>query len=164
MLCCDARMGLRILGWWWLIVVIANLAIVWMPFIWLLCAIDILCFLACFVRFIQMTQSNDHPDKVGKLAETYKFFGLIGATLSQVGGVIYWACATVAWLNKNSYYNNYKVNVGGLIAEIAVILVVYGGVRLYFYSVMKKYHEACKEAPNGAGALLVQGVPGVVVT
>ena len=61
--CCDARTGLRVLGWYWLATCIFALFYIWLPYLWLNGLSFEIAFIPCFVAFIKMTQSNDHPEK-----------------------------------------------------------------------------------------------------
>ena len=87
--CCDARTGLRVLGWYWLIYCILTLFYIWLPGLWLLAVCGEISLIPCFVVFLQMTSSNDHPEKRLSLHKTYLYFAIIFGLTAQFAAIIY---------------------------------------------------------------------------
>ena len=61
--CCDARTGLRVLGWYWFIICMLTIFYIWLPYLWLTGVSYEITFIPCFAAFLVMTQSNDLPEK-----------------------------------------------------------------------------------------------------
>ena len=97
--CCDARTGLRVLGWWWLIYCILVLYNLFLPAVWLIALAAEIALIPCFIVFAQMTHSNDHPKMRKRLHTTYLYFGIIFGLISYAAAnlfVFYWYGSFVA--------------------------------------------------------------------
>ena len=53
--CCNARTGLRVLGWWWLIDMILNVYTFFLPVFWVAGITVFASLLVPFIVFIKMT-------------------------------------------------------------------------------------------------------------
>lgn len=87
--CCDARTGLRVLGWYWLIECIFSLFYIWLPGIWLAGLVNIIALFPPFLAFLKMTGSNDSTENRHHLAKTYLYFGIIFGLIGAFSAYIY---------------------------------------------------------------------------
>ena len=129
--CCDASLGLQILGWWWLCEVVIAFSFCWIPWYWALTIVVVIGYGGAFYYFLNMRKHKDSAESVKKLADMYKIFVLIGVT---VGGV-----AALVFINAM-----WGVPIGFAIIYAVIGAAIDFAFRFYIYKVMLRYHEAKK--------------------
>ena len=146
--CCSGRLGLRVLGIWWLIECIISLIYVFLPLGFIVTLITFLSLSPPFLAFCKMRGSvGDTPETRLALHESYKFWAIIiGLPLLVIFTIV---SALVAKFERFKicvdyyYYNQYCYY--GDITIITILQFVWiaanGFFRWYFLTVMKKYHE-----------------------
>ena len=85
--CYKPRTGLRVLGWYWLFVLIISLAVIWIPFFWTEVIASYITYLPPFVVFVQMIQNDDKAEYREKLYKTYMIFGSLGLVLTAASQI-----------------------------------------------------------------------------
>ena len=145
--CCDARQGLRILGWWWLVECIFSLLYIWLPGLWLTAVVTIVSLFPPFLSFMHMTKHHDAPETRHKLAQTYLKFAIMFGLIASFGAAMYAQSESYALQQKlceisGQYPCYYTYTSWGVaIGQALFSMLIVGLFRFYFFNVMKRYHE-----------------------
>ena len=88
------------LGWWWLFETIANLAYIWIPFVWIYSLVNVIVYLPSFVAFVMMMNSTDRSDKREKLYTVWKWCGCVFGLLAIFAFYLTWYLILDSWVIK----------------------------------------------------------------
>lgn len=148
--CCflNAKVGLRILGFYWLFMCLALLSVAWMPVIWLYCIIQLLSLAPPLFDFISMFRHNDDVDSRHRLYLSYKrfavYFGLPGHVVAYFY-LQFHRCDFATFLHeKFGFFQNRTCGDPNdilIVLEGLISLAMLSFFRIYFMKVMKQYEE-----------------------
>ena len=103
-----------------------------------------------------MINSNDKLENRLKLYNTYKYMAIYYGIPAQCGSVIWYNFRIAHFNNKmcsegyidNCYYQT-EVYPWLIVVDCLIAIFLYGGFKLYFMSVMKRYYEEGKRDMEG---------------